>query len=466
MTTNFTDLRRQITAGDVILPGEDGYEDSLKRWSQSAEKPAAVVVRVTDSNEVAAAVRFATSHNIPLTVHGGGHSTSGASSSDGGMVVDLSRMRQIRVDATGRTVSYEGGCLFGEVDDALAAHGLATVGGLYSKTGVGGLVLGGGHGFLTARHGLAIDNLVSVEMVLADGSIIEVSETHNPDLFWGVRGAGAQFGVVTRFTSKAHVQGDVWGGPLLFSLDKVPELVAFANEFHKRKVPDHNFIIAFGCAPEEYTTPVAIAGVFFNGSAADGEKYFAEVMELGPIANLTGTIPYPVTNTLFNPRFEGPGRRLMGSCSVVMPLKAEFVVEAGRRFTDFIISHSGMSKSVLVFEFFPTIAIQAMPHDATAFASRGDHYLAIMALMYDDASQDAEVRTFKRHLSHYIQTTCGYHGRRAHGDQAPFYVNLEHESLKPEEAFGSHVGKLRELKAKYDPQNVFHQGHGVMPEKK
>lgn len=426
----------------------------------------AVVVRATNSNEVSAAVRFATSRNIPLTVHGGGHSTSGASSSDGGMVIDLSRMRQVSVDTAARTVTYEGGCVFGEVDTALAAHGLATVGGLYNQTGVGGLVLGGGHGFLTARHGLAIDNLISVEMVLADGSIVEVSQAHNPDLFWGIRGAGAQFGVVTRFTSQAHVQGDVWGGPLLFSLDKVPELVAFANEFHKRNVPDHNFIIAFGCAPEEYTTPVAIVGVFYNGSASDGEKYFAKVLEMGPMANLTGTMPYATTNTLFNPRFDGTGRRLMGSCSVVMPLNAEFIAEAGRRFTDFIISHGGMSKSVLVFEFFPTMAIQATPHDATAFASRGDHYLAIMALMYDDASHDAEVRTFKRHLSHYIQTTCGYHGRRAHGDHAPFYVNLEHESLKPEEAFGSHVDKLRELKAKYDPQNVFHKWHGVVSEKK
>ena len=156
----------------------------------------------------------------------------------------------------------------------------------------------------------------------------------------------------------------------------------------------------------------------------------------------------------------------MGSCSVTMPLNADFVAEAGRRFLDFIISHSGMDKSVLVFEFFPTAAIRATAHDATAFASCGEHYLAVMVLGYDDASHQTEVHNFKRHLSHYIQTTCSHHGRRAAGDVAPFYANLEHESLKPEEAFGSHVEQLRTLKNKYDPGNVFHKWHGFTVEQK
>ncbi|KAH7010996.1 hypothetical protein EDB80DRAFT_640217 [Ilyonectria destructans] len=466
MSDIFSQLRQQITAGDVLLPGDAGYQESLKRWSDSSEKPAAVVVRVTSAEEVSAAIRFATAHKVPLTARGGGHSTSGASSSAGGMVIDLTRMRRVSVDAEDRTVTYEGGCVFGDIDSALAVHGLATVGGLYNQTGVGGLVLGGGHGFLSARHGLAVDNLVSVEMVLADGSIAEVSETQKPDLFWGVRGAGAQFGIVTRFTSRAHPQGDVWGGPLLFTLDKVPELVAFANEFHNRGEIDHNCIIVFALAPPEYTMPVVIVGVFYNGPAAEAEQFFAPLLALSPIANLTGTMPYPTTNTLFNSRFEGPGRKLMGSCSVLMPLDADIIAEAGRRFLDFITSHNDMTKSILAFEFFPTAAIRATPHEATAFANRGEHYLAVMGLMYDDASRDTEVRAFKRELSDYIITTCGYHGERAPGDPAPFYLNLEHESLSPEDAFGDHVQRLRELKRKYDPENVFHKWHGVIVEPK
>ncbi|PNY26205.1 FAD-linked oxidoreductase [Tolypocladium capitatum] len=462
MSSLFDQLRRQITAGDVLLPGDEGYKESLKRWSESAEQPAAVVVRVTSPEEVSTAVRFATAHKIPLTACGGGHSTSGASSSDGGMVIDLARMRNVSVDPAARTVTYEGGCVFGDVDSALAAHGLATVGGLYNQTGVGGLVLGGGHGFLTARHGLAIDNLVSVDMVLADGSVVEASESQKPDLFWAVRGAGAQLGVVTRFTSRAHAQGDVWVAALTFGLDKVPELVAFANEFHDRRAADHNLVVAFQCEPEDYATPVVVAEAFYNGPATEAERFFAPVLALGPIASSAGTMPYATANTLFNPRLDGPGRWLLGSCSVVMPLNADFVAEAGRRFLDFIISHSGMAKSVLLFEFFPTAAIRATPHDATAFAGRGDHYHVVMALRCDAASQDAEVRAFKRHLSNYLMTTCGRHGKRAPGDAVPFYANLEHEGLKPEDVFGNHVERLRELKRTYDPDNVFHKWHDVM----
>ncbi len=424
------------------------------------------MVRATSPEEVSAAVRFATAHGIPLTARGGGHSTSGASSYAGGMVVDLSRMREVNVDAAARTVTFEGGCVFDDIDSALVVHGLATVGGVYNQTGVGGLILGGGHGFLTARHGLSIDNLLSVQMVLADGSIVEASETQHPDLFWAVRGAGAMFGIATRFTSRAHPQGDVWGGALVFTLDKVPQLVAFANEFHDRGVADHNYAISFGCAPEDYTTPVAIVGLFYNGPADEGEQFFAPLLAIDRIAGETGVMPYPVANTLFSPNFDGPGRRLMGSISVLMPLDATTMAEAGRRFLGFTTSHPGMGKSLLIVEFFPTAAIRAVPHDSTAFANRGEHYLAVVVLSYDDPAYDDEVRVFKRKLADYIVTTCGYHGKTrnaAAGDRARFYVNLEHEGLSPEDAFGDHVGRLRELKQRLDPNNVFHKWHNVVP---
>jgi FAD/FMN-containing dehydrogenase len=380
------------------------------------------------------------------------------------MVIDLTRMRNVTVDPEAKTVTYEGGCLFGDVDSRLATHGLATVGGLYNQTGVGGLVLGGGHGFLTARHGLAIDNLLSVQMVLADGSIVEVSETEKPDLFWAVRGAGAQFGIATRFTSRAHPQGDIWGGPLVFPLEKLPQLVEFANEFHKRGVPDHNYLLTFTCGPPDHTAPVLITGLFYNGPVAEAEEFFAPLLKLEPVANMTGVMPYPTANTLFSPWFDGPGRRLMGSSSVLMPLKADILAEAGRRFVDFVTSHNDMGKSALVFEFFPTAAIKSVPHDATAFANRGEHYVAVMVFQHQDPSYDTEVRTFKRELSEYITETCGYHGKEALGGHvAPFYVNLEHESLSPEDAFGDHVEQLRKLKEKYDPNNVFHKWHTVVP---
>ncbi|KAL6415792.1 6-hydroxy-D-nicotine oxidase [Ilyonectria robusta] len=176
---------------------------------------------------------------------------------------------------------------------------------------------------------------------------------------------------------------------------------------------------------------------------------------------------YPTTNTLFNSIFEGPGRKLMRSCSMLMPLDAEITVETGRRrFLDFITSHNDMTKPILAFEFFPAAAIRATPHEATAFANGGEHYLGVMGLMYDVASRDGEVRVFKRELSDYMTTTCGYDGKRAPGDPVPFYLNLEHESMSPEDAFGDHVQRLRELQRKYDAENVFHEWHGVKVEPK
>lgn len=202
MTDIFDQLRKEITSGDVLTPDSPGYQESLLRWSKAAVKPARVVVRPASAEEVSAAVKFATANKIPLVVHGGGHSSSGASSSSDGLVIDLARLNHVEVDPVKRTATYGGGSRWRHVDEAGAKHGLATVGGTVNDTGVGGLTLGGGYGYLTPRYGLAIDNLLGVQIVLADGSIVEASKTENPDLFWAVRGAGQNFGVRNLLTER------------------------------------------------------------------------------------------------------------------------------------------------------------------------------------------------------------------------------------------------------------------------
>lgn len=235
MVSQFDDLREVLPGAEILTPDEPGYEDSLKRWSASCIKPAAVVVRPGKTSEVSAALRYATANDVlPLAICGGGHSTSGDSSSDGGMVIDLVRMRSTSVNPQAETITFGGGCTWEDVNGALWEHGLATVGGTVADTGVGGLILCGGYGYLTGRHGLALDCLLSCEVVLANGEIVIASKDENADLFWALRGAGPNFGIVTSFTSQAYPQGDCWAGFLAFPPEKLDALIEFGNHFSKQ----------------------------------------------------------------------------------------------------------------------------------------------------------------------------------------------------------------------------------------
>lgn len=229
----FQDLRDAIPAAEVYAPDDKGYSESLKRWSASCIKPAAVVVRPTKASEASIALQYAKRNDLPLAVCGGGHSTSGDSSSDGGLVVDLALMRSTQVDLRAQTITFGGGCTWEDVNSALWQHGLATISGTVGDTGVAGLILGGGYGYLTGRHGLALDCLLSCEVVLASGEVVTADKDHNADLFWALRGAGPNFGIVTTFTSQAYPQGDVWAGFLLFSPEKLEAIVDFGNDLSK-----------------------------------------------------------------------------------------------------------------------------------------------------------------------------------------------------------------------------------------
>jgi FAD/FMN-containing dehydrogenase len=235
MASKFEDLRKALPDAQVYVPGDPEYEDSLFRWSASCIKPAAVVVRPTTASEVSVALRYAVEHGVfPLAVCGGGHSTSGDQSSDGGMVIDLRRMRSTSVDPQAETITFGGGCTWEDVNNALWEHRLATVSGTVGDTGVAGLILGGGYGYLTGRRGLALDCLLSCEVVLANGEIVNANKNENPDLFWALRGAGPNFGIVTTFTSQAFPQGESWAGFLAYWPDKLGAVIEFGNEFSKR----------------------------------------------------------------------------------------------------------------------------------------------------------------------------------------------------------------------------------------
>ncbi|RGP67516.1 6-hydroxy-d-nicotine oxidase [Fusarium longipes] len=460
---DFSQLRKDMAHGAVLLPGDEGYEEKLQRWSAACVKKAAAVVMPSSSKEVSSAVKFAVSNQIPMTVCGGGHSSSGASSSEG-MVIDLRKMRKVKVDTKAMIVHFEGGCLWEDVDTALERHGLATVGGVVNHTGVGGLTLGGGHGYLTARHGLTIDNLVEAEVVLADGTIVEASEGKDAHLFWAIRGAGAQFGVVTRFVSRAHQQAKVWSGTLMYSADKLPGLLRFANDLYERpNTQGHCLAIGIGFGPDGGTRIVS-AIPMFHGLESDAKDYFSGLLQLDSVADSTEMMTTARMNTLLNPVMDHGIRRLTGSANVVMPLNIDSMLRTVQKFWEFCEAHTGMGKSVMAIEFFPTDKIRKVAQEATAYANRGDYYDVLTLFGWEDPDHDVEVREFNRGICKQIRETNGYQaGAGGHWSKGPVgvYINVEAESISPKDAWGANLPRLRELKKKYDPQNVFNKWHSI-----
>ncbi|KAK3072885.1 hypothetical protein LTR53_005988, partial [Teratosphaeriaceae sp. CCFEE 6253] len=234
--TDINKLREVLsgTQASVLEASDPGYEASIERWSQAATEKAGVAVVPTSSEEVAIALRYASEHGLDVAVKGGGHSTAGASSTHGGLLIDLGRMRKVEVDTAKCQLHVQGGALWGDVDQAAWPHGLATVGGTVADTGVGGLTLGGGYGALSGTRGLVIDNLVGATVVTAKGEIKHANEAENSDLFWALRGAGQNFGVTTEFVLQAFPQGEVYMGTCVFppTLDVVQKLVAAINDLY------------------------------------------------------------------------------------------------------------------------------------------------------------------------------------------------------------------------------------------
>ncbi|RBR07417.1 uncharacterized protein FIESC28_10658 [Fusarium coffeatum] len=460
---DFARLRQDMTSGSVLLPGDEDYEEKLQRWSEACVKRAAAVVMPCNSSEVSLAVNFAASNQIPMTVCGGGHSSSGASSSEG-LVIDLRKMRKVRVDTKAMTVEFQGGCLWEDVDVALEQYGLATVGGVVNHTGVGGLTLGGGHGYLTGRHGLTIDNLLEVEVVLADGSVVEASEDKNADLFWAIRGAGAQFGVVTQFVSRAHHQGKVWSGTIAYSADKLPELLHFANKSYERPNSEgHCLALGIGFGPDGTSRAVS-AIPLFHGQEPEARSYFSDVLQLEAIADNTEMMTTAKTNTLLNPVMDHGLRRITGSGNIVMPLKIEPMLRTAEEFWEFCERYGGMGKSVMAIEFFPTEKIREVAQDATAYANRGDYFDVLTLFGWETPDYDNAVREFNRSICKQVREANGYlAGSGGHWSKGPVgvYVNVEAESISPEDAWGGNLTRLRELKKRYDPQNLFNKLHSI-----
>ena len=354
------------------------------------------MIRPKTAKEVSAAVRFATANALRFVVRGGGHNPSGESAAPTpeAVVIDLSLMRTVEVDLVGQTVTFAGGCLWAEVDRALWEHGLATVGGTVSHTGVGGLILGGGQGLLTGQRGMAVDILVSCQVVLANGEIVTASETEHPDLFWALRGAGSSFGVVTSFTERVFPQGLVWSGLLMWPhSDEVADtVVAFINQFHEQN-DGRQWSMAIATLDPVSGGRVVGAGVFYDGPVEQAQEFFAPLLKLQPqLLNNTRQRTYPEANSVLDPLAPHGRRYMFGGANYGYPVEPQFF----RNITDSFyeqLSQPGnedLRSSVLALELFPQKkVVEYGKLNKTAFSGRQGRYNAVMLMSWDSEASDA-----------------------------------------------------------------------------
>jgi len=305
-----TELAAQLR-GEVIRPGDDGYDEARALWNGMHDRHPAVIVRCAGVSDVVAAVRFGRSECLEIAVRGGGHSIPGFSAVDGGLMIDLSQMRGVHVDARSRRAYVEGGATWRDVDVETQLHGLATTGGLVSTTGVGGFTLGGGIGWLMRKHGLAADNMVGAELVTADGDVVNVSESENPELLWALRGGGGNFGIVTRFEFKLHEVGPMLaGGAIFYPGDKAESVLKGWREWLQSAPDEVTTLANLATAPPAPFLPeewhgqrVVAIGALHAGSVDEGLEVLAPLRSLAEpvVADLLGPIPYLGQQGLFDP---------------------------------------------------------------------------------------------------------------------------------------------------------------------
>nr|POE53384.1 fad-linked oxidoreductase [Quercus suber] len=407
--SDINQLRKLLagTKAKVLGPADDEYTKSIERWSRAAEKPAGIAVVPSTAHEVAVAVKFATENSFDLAVKGGGHSTSGASSTDGGILIDLGRMRDVRVDPEQKLLYVQGGCLWGDVDEAAWKYGLATVGGTVADTGVGGLTLGGGYGALSGTRGLVTDNMVGATVVLANGEVKKASRDENSELFWALLGAGQNFGVTTEFVLKAYDQGDVYMGLMLFlpTPQNIRKLVAAANDLYdvhmtsqglkSRSAGRTNTLLALAKPPtaKGQTMILLIASSFTTED--EGKELFRDFISIGPIVNTMTMAPYPKVNNLV-PATIGM-RSSMKGAAFKLPIREKFVTDMLGLFDDFHASCSDAGQSIVAWELFDPSVVVA--NENGCFANRGYHLNSLILPSWTNSENDQKCRQWARDMS-------------------------------------------------------------------
>lgn len=454
----YHDLASEIT-GSMIVPGDRLYDETRAVYNAMIDRRPAAIVKCAGTSDVAACVRFASRHGIDLAVRGGGHSAGGLGVWDDALVVDLSALRGTEVDPVGHTVQVEGGCTWAEVDRATAEYGMATPSGFLSSTGVGGLTLGGGVGYLTRRFGLTIDNLLSAEVVLADGSRVTASHHAHPDLFWALRGGGGNFGVVTSFTFACHdigEQGTIIGGPILYDLADTPAVMRWYRELLPalpEELSGWIGLITIPPAPpfpEELWGQKACAVVWCYTGAHDGSaEVLAPIRDFGtPLLIGLGEMPFTALQSAFDALYPA-GLQWYWRADFFHEISDE-AIEVHMQFgAQLPTGHSTM-------HMYPIDGAAArVADDATAFAYRDGGWAGvIVGVDPDPANADLITDWAKRYWQALHPTSAG-----------GAYINfmMEEGQDRVRASYLGNYDRLSQVKARYDSQNLFHINQNIPP---
>jgi FAD/FMN-containing dehydrogenase len=455
------DALRMMIRGDVLTKGDPGYDALRPPYNAMHPGHPALVVCATGVADVVDAVNFAREHGLLVAVRGGGHSVAGLSSIDGGLLIDLGPMNGVDVDLENGLVRVQGGALWGDVDRDTLAFGLVAPGGVVSDTGVAGLTLGGGEGWVRRKYGLSSDSVVSAQVVCADGEVRTASADTNPDLYWAIRGGGGNFGIVTSFTFRLHplsptiafagvfypasAAEQVWRGFRDWAANAPDEVSTFCGS---TTLPASEHI-----PPEIHDTPFVVVGAVYAGDQEEGMSVLQPLRELGtPLVDISGPLPFTAVQAAFDPFFARGTLRSYWKSTYVADLNDEVLDIVTRR------AQERPSPRVFLITFLMGGAINRVDAEATAYSERSANWMVSVDGNWQDASEDDRVIG-------WVRDTWAEVHKLGTGTTYLNFTGLEDEATDTcvESAFGRNLQRLAEIKARYDPDNLFRLNNNIAP---
>jgi FAD/FMN-containing dehydrogenase len=439
---------RSTLRGQVLAPGEADYDTARSVWNGMVDRRPALIATCRAASDVIAIVNFAHDHGLLLSVRGGGHNVAGLALCDGGVTIDLSLMRSIRVDPDARTVRAEAGVTWGELDREALAFGLATTGGMVSTTGIAGLTLGGGLGWPMARHGLASDNLLSVDIVTADAKLLTASSSQHEDLFWALRGGGGNFGVVTSFKYQLHpMSSAITGGMVLYPMEQARDLLRFYRDYSKGTPDDLTVFAGLLTTPDGLDVAAILAAWF--GPVSDAAQHLDPIRRFGtPVADLIGPMSYPQLQTMFDAATPHGMRRYW---------KSGYFPEISDELIDVVLKHAAVKTSPYSFILILHMhgkAMRAAP-DATAFGARREQWDFDIIPQWQSPEEDIKhigwARSFWNEAEPFTRGVYTNH------------LDTDDGALRVRAAYGGNHERLASIKRKYDPANLFRVNHNIVP---